>query len=108
MKQRILIASNDQEVIEELSYILNTLDYNTTVKQLKTIWVVNIPENEFHDALITLAPFVEIKGCPENLFWAHNNKKQDTFENVIATANSSSVEEFIENIKNLANKGLSK
>jgi len=106
MKQRILIASNDQEVIEELSYILNTLDYNTTVKQLKTIWVVHIPEDEFHNALMTLAPFVEVKGCPENLFWAFNNKKQGTFENVIAVANSSSIEEFIQNIKDLANKGL--
>ena len=106
MKQRILIASNDQEIIEELSYLLNTLDYNTTVKQLKTIWVVHIPENEFHKALMTLAPFVEVKGSPENLFWAFNNKKQGTFENVIAVANSSSIEEFIQNIKDLANKGL--
>ena len=108
MKQKILIASNDQEIIEELSYLLNTLEYSTTVKQLKTIWVVYIPENEYHDALMTLAPLVDVKGCPENLFWAFNNKKQGTFENVIATANSSTVEEFIENIKNLANKGLSK
>lgn len=106
MKQKILIASENQELIEGLNYILKTFDFNTSIKKLKTIWVVYAPEDEFEKALMFLIPFVEIKHCPKNLFWAYNNKKQDTFENIIAIANVSTIEEFKSAIENLVNNGL--
>ena len=106
MKQKKLIASQNQEIIEQLNDVLQTLEYTATLKQLKTIWVVYVPENEFANALLSLVPFVEILECPKNLFWAYNNKKQDTFENVIAVANVSTLEEFKTSIENLANSDL--
>ena len=107
MKQKILIASENQDIIEQLNDILLTLEYSSTMKKLKTIWVVFVPENEFHDALMSIIPFVEVLDCAKNLFWAFNNKKQTNFENVIAVANTSTIEEFKRNIESLTNKGLS-
>lgn len=106
MKQKILIASENKEIVEDLNNLLCTFEFNTTIKKLKTIWVVYAPEDEFDEALFTLVPFVEVLDCPKNLFWAFNNKKQDTFENVIAVAKVDTLDEFKQNISNLAGKGL--
>ncbi len=110
MKEQILLASMDAQIIDELASVLSALDFTVTTKTLKNISIIKVPQNEFHSALMSIAPFIEVVSEPQNysnLFWAYKNKKQDTLENVVAIAKTLTIDEFKKEIDNLGNsKGL--